>query len=106
MAELRISEGRCQFCHRTAADVQKLISGDSAFICNECVEACHKLLQPAEPMQAREEPAERYLFQRLARHFDPLRPSELITASRTYPLRHQADLQLALDEPVRGAAHP
>jgi hypothetical protein len=99
MADLKVSQGRCQFCHRTADDVEQLIAGDSAFICSECVQACHELLQPADAAPvARDKPSERYLFQRLARHFDPLRPSELITASRTYPLRQQADLQLALDD--------
>jgi hypothetical protein len=99
MTELRISAGRCQFCHRTANDVERLVSGDSAFICSDCVRACHALLQPAES-QARQQdaPAERQLFQRLARHFAPQRPEELIATSRTYPLRQQADLQRALDD--------
>jgi len=42
--------------------------------------------------------AERYLHQRLNRHFAPLRPQETISTSRTYPLRQQADLQRALDD--------
>ena len=29
MAHLFVSEGRCQFCHRTAIDVEQLIAGDS-----------------------------------------------------------------------------
>ena len=32
MGEMKISAGRCQFCHRTADDVEHLIGGDSGFI--------------------------------------------------------------------------
>jgi hypothetical protein len=99
MTDLRISEGRCQFCHRSGDDVERLIGGDSAYICSDCVQACTALLQqPGESRQQPEPAAERYLFQRLIRHFTPLRPQELIATSRTYPLRQQADLQMALDE--------
>lgn len=98
MAELKISDGRCQFCHRTAGDVERLISGDSAFICSDCVQACHALLKPT-PGQANETAApENQLFQRLGKHFAPQRPQDLVTTSRTYPLRQQADLQRALDD--------
>ncbi len=98
MTDLRISDGRCHFCHRTAGDVEQLIAGDSAFICSGCVQSCAALLQPVSSKQEEEEPPERYLFQRLARHFAPARPQDLIATSRTYPLRQQADLQKALDE--------
>lgn len=98
MTNLNVSEGRCQFCHRTAGDVPRLISGDSAFICSDCVESCSALLQPSATEAKQDEPAERYLFQRLIRHFEPLRPQELVATSRTYPLRQQADLQKALDD--------
>jgi AAA+ superfamily predicted ATPase len=97
MTDLKISGGRCQFCHRTANDVKQIISGDSAFICNECVEACVAALNPTSHDE-KEESKERYLHQRLARHFSPLRPKELFATSRTYPLRQQADLQKALDD--------
>ena len=100
MTNLKISEGRCQFCHRSAGDVQRLIAGDSAFICDECVQACSTLLNPSSPApsEATEPAAERYLFQRLARHFAPMRPHDMCATSRVYPLRQQADLQKALDD--------
>jgi hypothetical protein len=99
MADLSISRGRCQFCHRSAEDVEHMIAGDSAFICGDCVLACNSALQPAASKAQSEEPAvQRQLFQRLARHFAPLRPQEAIVTSRTYPLRQQADLQQALDD--------
>jgi hypothetical protein len=96
-----VSEGRCQFCHNTAGNVDAMIAGDSGFICNQCVQACAALLQPAEaaaPEHATSAAADRYVFQRLARHFAPMRPHEMMATSRAYPLRQQADLQAALDD--------
>ena len=98
MTSLKISEGRCQFCHRNGNDVSRLIAGDSAFICDECVNACVMLLKPVAQADDQEASrTERYLYQRLARHFAPIRPQEMIATSRVYPLRQQADLQKALD---------
>lgn len=37
MAQHFVSEGRCQFCHSTAGNVEHMIAGDSGFICNACV---------------------------------------------------------------------
>jgi hypothetical protein len=98
MTDLKISAGRCQFCHRTADEALQLVAGDSGFICSNCVQACAALLRPAVPGTCDDEPGERQLSMRLARHFAPLRPQELIVSSRTYPLRQQADLQMALND--------
>jgi ATPase family associated with various cellular activities (AAA)/ClpX C4-type zinc finger len=99
MTDLKISQGRCQFCHGTASNGRQLIAGDSAFICSECVEACAKLLRPNDkPGESDAASTERYLYQRLARHFAPMRPQEMIATSRSFPLRQQADLQRALDD--------
>jgi AAA+ superfamily predicted ATPase len=99
MTSLKISEGRCQFCHRNGSDVLPLVAGDSGFICEECAQACVSLLQPAAAEnEQKTAPPEKYLYQRLARHFSPVRPQELIATSRTFPLRQQADLQNALDD--------
>jgi hypothetical protein len=97
MTDLRITEGRCQFCHRAGSEVKQLIAGDSAFICSDCVQACVTALEPVTATKP-EVPAERYIHQRLSRHFEPLSPQKLVTTSRTYPLRQQADLQRALDD--------
>ncbi len=35
----------CSFCHKSQAQVDKLIEGDGVFICNECVELCNSILQ-------------------------------------------------------------
>src|SRR5262245_38074369 len=78
-----------------------MIAGDPGFICNRCVQACAALLRPAEPSAtepSREAGADRYVFQRLTRHFEPMRPHEVLATARAYPLRQQADLQAALDD--------
>ena len=76
-----------------------MIAGDSGFICNACVVACSALLNTTlQPQPAAEERPDRYAFQRLERHFAPLRPQEVHATSRSYVLRQQADLQAALDE--------
>src|SRR4026209_1270388 len=61
-----VSEGRCQFCHNTAGNVEAMIAGDSGFICNQCVQACAALLRPADTPTAEASTAaaaDRYVFQ-------------------------------------------
>ena len=36
---------RCSFCGKTQAQVQRILSGPKAYICNECVELCSSILQ-------------------------------------------------------------
>jgi hypothetical protein len=98
MATMFVSEGRCQFCHSTAANVQHLIAGDSGFICDQCVKSCAALLAPGDAAVERKPDAERYVHQRLTRHFAPAPPQEMLATARTFPLRQQADLQRALDD--------
>jgi hypothetical protein len=98
VSQLFVSEGRCQFCHRTAANVEHMIAGDSGFICSVCVDACAGLLRQSEPPPPEQNQASRYVFQRLEQHFAPLRPHEMLATSRSFPLRQQADLQKALDD--------
>ncbi len=35
---------RCSFCNKSQRDVRKLIAGPLAYICNECVGICNKIL--------------------------------------------------------------
>ena len=35
---------RCSFCGRDQSEVDKLISGPSVYICNECVALCNEIL--------------------------------------------------------------
>lgn len=36
---------QCSFCKKSQLQVQKLISGNEVYICNECVELCYNILQ-------------------------------------------------------------
>ncbi len=98
MPLLTVSQGRCQFCHAQGGDSDRIIAGDSGFICEECVTRCVALLKPEAAPEQQPERADRYVFQRLTRHFAPLPLNEVQATSRNYPLRQQADLQLSLDQ--------
>lgn len=67
MSQLFVSEGRCQFCHSTARDVEHLVAGDSGLICNECVAACVALLQQGEAPNTADQRPDRFVFDRLTR---------------------------------------
>jgi len=48
--------GQCNFCHRTPAEVRKLIAGPGGvFICDMCVEAAHSLVNNVPAPESREE---------------------------------------------------
>jgi ATP-dependent protease Clp ATPase subunit len=40
---------RCSFCNKAQSEVKKLIAGEAGFICNECVERCHKIVHEEGP---------------------------------------------------------
>jgi AAA+ superfamily predicted ATPase len=98
MPQLNISPGRCQFCHSTAGEGDRIIAGDSAFICEDCVTRCAALVGNGPAANAEPVRPDRYVFQRLTQHFAPTPLNEIQSTSRSFPLRQQADLQLALDE--------
>ena len=39
---------RCSFCGRSQTEVERIIYGRNAYICNECVEMCSELLTENE----------------------------------------------------------
>jgi hypothetical protein len=41
---------RCSFCQKTQAEVQKLIAGPEAYICNECISLCNEILMEESSM--------------------------------------------------------
>jgi ATP-dependent Clp protease ATP-binding subunit ClpX len=45
MSDLSNSPKCCSFCGKRQDEVQKLIAGENAFICNECVDICLDLVQ-------------------------------------------------------------
>src|SRR5579863_10490836 len=73
MTMLMVSAGRCQFCHRTDGDVARIFAGDSGYICDECVKSCAKLLTSTTDQSTADHDADRFAYQRLIRHFAPLR---------------------------------
>jgi ATP-dependent Clp protease ATP-binding subunit ClpX len=45
----RRGENRCSFCGRPEDQVKRLIAGQGAFICDECVALCSDVLTADEP---------------------------------------------------------
>ena len=44
-----IKEIHCSFCGKSEHQVNRLIEGPGVYICDECIEFCGSLLEPAEP---------------------------------------------------------
>ena len=44
----KMEENRCSFCGKSADEVDRLIAGPDAFICNECIELCSSIIQREE----------------------------------------------------------
>ena len=41
----------CSFCGKTQSEVGKLIAGEDAYICNECVDVCLDLVQTSQQVE-------------------------------------------------------
>ncbi|HTO43937.1 MAG TPA: AAA family ATPase [Burkholderiales bacterium] len=98
----------CAFCEKPELQVQYLIEGPFAYICNECVATSTSLLEQragaADSGKDGERlvrgfapPGRRYAHEALRAHFAPLASDALVTAARSFPARMRADLQRALD---------
>ena len=98
----------CSFCEKPELQVEYLIEGPFAYICNQCVVTSTGLLEQRRgPDQARDNaertikgfapPGRRYAYEALRAHFAPLTPDTLVTATRSFPARARADLQRALN---------
>ncbi|MFB2587377.1 ATP-dependent protease ATP-binding subunit ClpX [Acinetobacter sp. c1-l78] len=48
MTEHQHGQKSCSFCGKTQAEVGKLIAGDDAYICNECIDVCMDLVQTSQ----------------------------------------------------------
>ncbi|EGC83996.1 ATP-dependent Clp protease, ATP-binding subunit ClpX [Anaerococcus hydrogenalis ACS-025-V-Sch4] len=42
---MEFEENRCSFCGKSADEVDRLIAGPDAFICNECIELCSSIIE-------------------------------------------------------------
>ncbi len=98
----------CAFCEKRESQVEYLIEGPSAYICNECVATSVGLLEQRRAptdggengkrvIQGFARTGRRYAYEVLHGHFDPLTPDALVTAARVFPARMRADLQRALN---------
>lgn len=47
MAENKKPELACSFCAKGRDEVKKLVAGDTAFICDECIALCHDIIKEA-----------------------------------------------------------
>ncbi|MBQ2455639.1 MAG: AAA family ATPase, partial [Firmicutes bacterium] len=65
MAKSEDNKIRCSFCGRTQDSVDKLIAGNGAFICNECVRLCLNIIE--EDFEEPETPAELPAFEDVPR---------------------------------------
>lgn len=52
MSEHPQGQKHCSFCGKSQAEVGKLIAGENAYICNECVDVCLDLVQTSQQVEA------------------------------------------------------
>jgi hypothetical protein len=94
----------CAFCEKPEVQVEYLIEGPFAYICNECVATSTGLLeQRRSPTESGENakgviqgfapPGRRYAYEVLRAHFGALASDSLVTSTRVFPARARADLQ-------------
>lgn len=85
-------EQACSFCGARAADVRKLLSGRSAFICDGCIR------RGAESLAA-DLPSQRFnfVYELLEWHFAGVPKEGITSANRSFPERVRADLQGAAE---------
>ncbi|KMU98472.1 ATP-dependent protease ATP-binding subunit ClpX [Acinetobacter schindleri] len=51
MSEHTQGQKHCSFCGKTQSEVGKLIAGEDAYICNECVDVCLDLVQTSQQVE-------------------------------------------------------
>ena len=54
MSDLPQGQKHCSFCGKTQSEVGKLIAGEDAYICNECVDVCLDLVQTSQQVETGE----------------------------------------------------
>lgn len=54
MSDLPKGQKNCSFCGKRQAEVSKLIAGENAYICNECVDVCLDLVQTSQQAETGE----------------------------------------------------
>lgn len=82
----------CSFCGKSKDSVRRLIAGKNGNICDEC-------LLSATPMLTADLESQAFTFvhELLLWHFGGVSADQVVTSSRSYPVRVRADLQSALE---------
>jgi hypothetical protein len=52
-------QSRCSFCGKDQSAAKKLIAGPSVFICDDCVELCHRIVRQKVKLQEKSKPSQR-----------------------------------------------
>lgn len=52
MSDIDQKEVRCSFCGKDSSQVERMIAGPDAYICNECVDLCHEIISEEQRMHA------------------------------------------------------
>ncbi|MDG2394805.1 ATP-dependent protease ATP-binding subunit ClpX [Candidatus Thioglobus sp.] len=55
MSEVENKELSCSFCGKAKSEVERLIAGPGVYICNECIESCHDLIEEQAIKEVTEE---------------------------------------------------
>lgn len=78
MANIDQKEVRCSFCGKTSDQVERIIAGSNAYICNECIDLCSEILDQ-ERIDEKEEFA-----------VDLTRPAEIKDFLDSYVIQQEA----------------
>ena len=58
MVKKKDAEFTCSFCGKTREKVKKLIAGPKVYICNECIDLCHSILEESDVRQVEKDSLE------------------------------------------------
>lgn len=68
MADSKRNKNRCSFCGRSEDEVELLITGMNAFICNQCAQQAHEIVQ--EALESKQEAAHKLSLKELPKPVD------------------------------------
>lgn len=86
-------QSACSFCGKREAEVRRLFSGKSTFICDGCVIAsAHNLSEHIASQRFN------YVYELLEWHFSARPKEQIVSSSRSFPERVRADLQHAVEK--------
>lgn len=88
----------CSFCGTQVSEA-RIYRRKNNSICQDCVLLCAEVLlgKRKHAQSAKAKQTHKFVHSLLQEHFADLKPEEIVTAVRVFPIRMQADLQIALD---------